>query len=302
MKDLRTELAKIINLFSPGDGLHASPVGGVHCIKFSHSDHPTKRHWRASLGIVVQGCKEIVLGDEIYRFDDAHYIAVPVDLPVTSRIFSASPAKPFLSLLIDFDALAVSEVAAQLETDFPKENDNPLRAVFVGRANERMLDAAIRLGKLFETPEDAPVLAPLVIKEILYYLLKGADGAAIRQFVRRGSKMHKISQAIYRVRAELSREVDVAVLAKEANMSRTAFFKHFNEMTAMSPIQYQKRLRLLEARRLMIDEGETAESSAFRVGYRSSSQFSREYSNMFGNAPLRDTMKIKKNGVPVLQI
>jgi AraC-like DNA-binding protein len=302
MNDLRSDLAKIINLSSPGDGLHASPVPGVHCIKFSQTDRPTKRHWRASLGIVVQGCKEIALGGEVYRFDDAHYIAVPIDLPVTSRIFSASREKPFLSLLIDFDALALSEVAAQLDVEFPKEIDNPLRAVFIGRANEKMLDAAIRLGKLFQTPEDAPVLAPLVIKEILYYLLKGADGAAIRQFVRRGSKMHKISQAIYKVRAELSDEVDVAALAKDANMSRSAFFKHFNEMTAMSPIQYQKRLRLLEARRLMIDEGETAESSAFRVGYRSSSQFSREYSSMFGNSPVRDTMKIKKTGVPILQI
>jgi AraC-like DNA-binding protein len=302
MKDLRSDLAKIIAHFTPGDGLHESPIPGVHCIKFSQTDRPTKRHWRASLGIVVQGCKEIALGDEVYRFDDAHYIAVPIDLPVTSRIFSASREKPFLSLLIDFDSLALSEVAAQLDAEYPKEIDNPLRAIFIGEASEKMLDAAIRLGKLFETPEDAPVLAPLVIKEILYYLLKGADGAAIRQFVRSGSKMHKISQAIYKVRAELSGEVDVAALAKDANMSRSAFFKHFNEMTAMSPIQYQKRLRLLEARRLMIDEGETAESSAFRVGYRSSSQFSREYSSMFGNAPLRDTMKIKKTGVPALQI
>lgn len=302
MESLRFELAKIINLFSPGDGLHESPVSGVHCIKFSHSDRPTKRRWHASLGIVVQGCKEIALGDEVYRFDDAHYIAVPIDLPVTSRIFSASPEKPFLSLLIDFDSLALSEVAARLETEYTEEIDNPLRAVFVGEASEKMLVAAIRLGKLFQTPEDAPVLAPLVIKEILYYLLKGKDGAAIRQFVRRGSKMHKISEAIYKLRAQLNREVDVAGLAKEANMSRSTFFKHFNEMTAMSPIQYQKRLRLIEARRLMIDEGETAERSAFRVGYRSSSQFSREYSSMFGNAPLRDTREIKKTGIPVLQI
>lgn len=302
MKDLRFELAEIIARFAAEDGIHASAVEGVHYIKFSQTDRPTRRHWRASLGIVVQGCKEVALGEEVYRFDDAHYIAAPIDLPVTSRIFSASREKPFLSLLIDFDALAVSEVAAQLDAERPKETDNPLRAVFVGEASERMLEAAVRLAKQFETPEDAPVLAPLIIKEILYYLLTGADGAAIRQFVRRGSKMHKISQAIYKVRSELSNEVDVAALAKEANMSRSAFFKHFNEMTAMSPIQYQKRLRLLEARRLMIEMGETAESSAFRVGYRSSSQFSREYSNMFGNSPLRDTMKIKKTGAPVLQI
>lgn len=303
MKDLRSELAKIIARFSPGDGLHASPVPGVHCIKFSQTDRPTKRHWRASLGIVVQGCKEIALGNELYRFDDAHYIAVPIDLPVTSCIFSASPEKPFLCLLIHLDWLALSEVAALVEKDLTKESDNPLqRAVFTGKASEQMLDAAIRLGKLFHTPEDAPVLGTLAIKEIFYYLLKGADGSAIRQFVRAGSKMHKISQAVYSLKSELSDEIDVAALAKSANMSRSAFFYHFKEMTAMSPIQYQKRLRLLEARRLMIDEDETAESSALRVGYKSASQFSREYSRMFGSSPLRNAVKIKKTGSPIYQI
>jgi transcriptional regulator GlxA family with amidase domain len=146
------------------------------------------------------------------------------------------------------------------------------------------------------------VLGPLVIKEILYHLLKGADGLAIRQFVRSGSNMHKISQAIYSLRAELNADVDVAALAKAANMSRSAFFKHFKEVTSMSPIQYQKRLRLLEARRLMIDVDETAQGSAFKVGYNSVSQFSREYSRMFGSSPLRDAMKFKRTGNSILQI
>jgi transcriptional regulator GlxA family with amidase domain len=139
------------------------------------------------------------------------------------------------------------------------------------------------------------VLGPLVVKEILYHLLKGADRPAIRQFVRSGSKMHQISQAMYTLRTRLTNDVDVAALAKAANMSRSAFFTHFKKGTAMSPIQYQKRLRLLEARRLMIDEGETAEGSAFKVGYNSASQFSREYSRMFGNSPLRDATRIKSD-------
>lgn len=303
MTDLRSDLTEIINRFSPEDGIHESPLSGTHCIKFSHPDRRTKRHWRASMGIVVQGCKEIILNREIYRYDDAaHYIVTPIDLPVTSCIASATPEKPFLGLKIDFDPLTLSEVAAQLENGFPKEMENPLRAVFIREASDQMLDAAIRLGKLFQTPEDVPVLGPLVLKEMFYHLLKGADGPAIRQFVRSGSKMHKISQAIYRLRSELDDDVDVAVLAKAANMSRSAFFKHFKEVTAMSPIQYQKRLRLLEARRLMTDEGETAERSAFKVGYNSASQFSREYSRMFGNSPLRDVMRIKSTGNPIHQI
>ncbi len=165
-----------------------------------------------------------------------------------------------------------------------------------------MLEAALRLGRLFQVPEDAAVLGSLLIKEILYHLLKGADGPAIRQFVRSGTNMHKISQAIYSLRSELDDDVDVAALAKAANMSRSAFFKHFKQVTSMSPIQYQKRLRLLEARRLMIDEDETAEGSAFKVGYNSASQFSREYSRMFGSSPLRDAMKFKRTGTSILQI
>lgn len=299
MQDSWLDLAKMIDLFTPGDGVHESPVPGVNCIKFSRSERRTKRHWRASLGIIAQGCKEIALGRDVYRYDEAHYIATPIVLPVTSRIFSASPEKPFLCLLIDLDPLILSEVAAQLEGGSPKEVGDAQRAVFIGKASDGMLDAAIRLGRLFQKPEDAPVLGSLVIREIFYHLLKGADGLAIRQFVRSGSKMHKISQAIYRLRSEPGDDVDVAALADGANMSRSAFFKHFREVTAMSPLQYKKRLCLLEARRLMIDEDETAEGSAFKVGYKSASQFSREYSRMFGNSPLRDAMKIKENGNPI---
>jgi AraC-like DNA-binding protein len=193
---------------------------------------------------------------------------------------------------MDFDLLTLGEAAAQIDTGFPGEVENPSRAVFIGKASNQMLDAAVRLGGLFQTPEDAPVLGSLVTREILYHLLKGADGPAIRQFVRSGSSMHKISQALYTLRSELSAEVDTTALAKAAGMSRSAFFRHFKDVTAMSPIQYQKRLRLLEARRLMTEEDETAEGSAFRVGYNSASQFSREYSRMFGNSPRRDSIEL----------
>ena len=299
MSELQFKLAKIINHFSPGEGIYESPVADVNCIKFSQSYRHAKKHWRTSLGIVAQGCMEIALDDDAYQFDEAYYIATPIDLPVTSRMISASPQKPYLCLRMDFNSQILSEVAAQIEKDFPQETGQPLRAVFVGKASDQMLEAAIRLGKLFHTPEDAPVLGSLVIKEILYYLLKGDNGLAIRQFVRSGSKTHKISQTVHRIRTELSDDLNVAALANSANMSRSAFFKHFSEVTGMSPIQYQKRFRLLEARRLMIEQGETAESSAFQVGYRSASQFSREYSRMFGDAPLRNAIETKKINNPV---
>jgi AraC-like DNA-binding protein len=301
MKELRSELVAAIELFSPAEGMHESPVPGAYCIKVSRNDRRTKRRWRACLAIVAQGCKEIVLGREVYRCEDAHYTASPIDLPVVSGIALASPAKPFLCLLIDFDPLTLSEVAAQLEKGLSKETEDRLRAVFVGKASDKMLDAAIRLARLFQTPEDAPVLGPLVIKEMLYHLLKGPDGPAIHQFVLSGSKTHRVSRAIYTLNSELGEDLDVRALARAANMSRSAFFKHFKEVTALSHLQYQKRLRLLEARRLMVEEGETAESSAYKVGYQSASQFSREYSRMFGNSPLRDAIRIKETGNPIYQ-
>ena len=296
MMDARTELRRLIGLSSHGDGSHESPVPGIRCIKISGTGNRNRQHWGAWLCIVAQGGKEIVVGRDLYQFDDATYVVTPIDLPVISRITTASPEKPFLCLTIDLDPMTLFDVAAQFEWDTPAgETEHPLQAVFVGKTSDTMLDAAVRLGRLFQTPEDAPVLGPLVIKELLYHILKGPDGPAIRQFVRSGSTLHKISAAIHRLRADLGDDVGVTALSKEANMSRSAFFKHFKELTAMSPIQYQKHLRLLEARRLMIEAGETAEGSAFKVGYRSASQFSREYSRMFGNSPLRDAVNIRRN-------
>ncbi len=294
MRDLRSDLARLISRYCPRDGMNQAPLPGTFFMRFSRPSGRVKAYWGSSLCIVAQGCKEIILGRGVYRSEDAHYIATPIDLPVLSRVVSASAERPFLCLKILLDPMVLGEVEARMENHLPKETESSLRGIFVGSASERMLDAAIRLGELFQTPDDAPVLGPLIIKEVLYHLLKGADGPAIRQFIRSGSTMHRVSQAIYRLNAELGDSVDVEELARAANMSRSAFFKHFKDATSMSPIQYQKRLRLLEARRLMVDEGETAEGSASRVGYKSPSQFSREYSRMFGNSPSRDARKTRQ--------
>jgi AraC-like DNA-binding protein len=296
MNDLRESLLKTIRFFAAVEGLNATPVSRVYCLKFSNPEGFAKRRWRACLAIMAQGSKEIVLERDVYHCDKKHYTAALVDLPVVSRITSASPQKPFLAMLIDLDPMILSEIAAQLNEDDNGESEKSLRAIFIGETKHEMLEGAVRLGNLFHTPEDARMVGPLVVRELIYHLLKGSDGNPIRRFVRSGSKTHIISQCICGLQSELSHDVDVPALAKAARMSRSAFFKHFKEVTAMSPIQYQKRLRLLEARRLMVDGGETAEASAFKVGYKSASQFSREYSRMFGSSPLRDAVNIKLNG------
>ncbi len=293
----------MIRDFAPEDGAYTLPVAGVRCIRLSHTSLPAKQHWHASLSILAQGSKGITLGHESYCYEAVRYIATPIDLPITSCVLAAAPDRPFLCFQIEIDPLMLSEVALLLEQNAPPPArpaaaQTPQRAVFLGTVSEPMLEAAIRLGTLCRRPEDACVLGPLVVKELLYHLLKSAEGPALRQFVRAESSVHKIAQTVYRIKAELAEEIDVAALAQAAAMSRSAFFKCFKDVTALSPIQYQKRLRLLEARRLMTGEGETAEGAAFRVGYRSPSQFSREYSRMFGSAPRRDVLNIKQGGSP----
>lgn len=301
MKTLSNDLAKILNQLAPAAGLHPTAVPGVHIGHIVETDRrPVKRPWRACLGFIGQGSKNVKLEREIFQLDTHHYTATPIQLPVLSQILTATSDKPFLCILVDLTPAILNEVASQLPEASLKTGDEPVRAIFSGRVTETMSDAVLRLAKLLLVKDDARVLGPLVVKELFYHLLKGPEGLAIRQFVRSDSKTHKITEAIYKLNTDLSEEIDVLALAKAANMSRSAFFKYFKEITSMSPIQYQKRLRLHEARRLMLFEDETAESSAFKVGYKSASQFSREYSRMFGNSPLRDKKLAYTNTRPLV--
>ena len=160
MTDFRSQLTRTLKFFSPMEGMNATPVPGVHCVKFSRTDRRTKRRWRACLGIVAQGEKEIVLGRETYRIDEANYSATPIDLPVISRVASASLEKPFLCVLLDLDPMILSEVSAQLGKEISADSENALRGVFIGKASEEMLQASVRLVNLFHTPDDAAVLGP----------------------------------------------------------------------------------------------------------------------------------------------
>ena len=294
MSHVQTALVGLIDRACPTEGIHGSHLPGARWVRVSRPARREKGYWGSSLCIVAQGTKEIVLGRRAYRFDDLHYIATPIDLPVLGAVASASPARPFVCLRIALNPMLLREVDAQLEMSAPAESERSLRGIFVGEVSDRMLEVVLRLGKLMQVPEDAPVLGALAVKEILYHLLKGPDGPGIRQLVRSGSTTQRVAQAIYTLTSELGDEVSIESLAKAANMSRSSFFRHFKEVTSISPIQYRKRLRLLAARRLMIDEGENAESSAFRVGYKSASQFSREYSRMFGLSPAEDPMRTRR--------
>ena len=293
MKELTSEIVNLLLSAAPQEGFNKTPVPGVYCIKFSKVDQFANTKWLSSVMIVAQGQKEIALESRVPEYSEAHYLASPIDLPVTSRVKAATAKKPYIGLLFKLDLDVVTEIASKMRFSNSDKIEMRTHAIFTGKADSQMLEATPRLIKLFKKPEDIPLLAPFAIKEIFYYILKGPNGKAIYEFAKAGTKFYKLSESIQKIRSDLSQEVDVSRLAEQANMSRASFFKSFKNATSMSPIQYQKRLRLIEARRLIIDERASAESAAFSVGYKSASQFSREYSRMFGKPPLKDALSSK---------
>jgi AraC-like DNA-binding protein len=293
-KRLLSEFSSLILKSCPDEGFNALTLARVNCIKLSDSTKRARNVWHARFAIIAQGCKEIVLGRSIYRATEGHFTLSPLNLPVRSNVAGATKEKPFLGFLIDLDLNVLHEVSKQIEKLSEEKEDYRNQALFTGDANDRILDACIRLMKVMNNPKDASIVGPLIVKEIYYYVLTSENGQSIRQFLKSGSKTHKISRAVHELGTELKDEVDIDALAKAASMSRSAFFKQFKEMTSVSPIQYQKKLRLIEARRLILEEKLTAENAAYEVGYNSPSQFSREYSRMFGNPPKKDIEKVKK--------
>jgi AraC-like DNA-binding protein len=281
------ELGSLIAKNSIGDGMHKAAVSGLHCIRLSvpHVQLPTV--YQPSICVIVQGSKQVLLEEEIYRYSPPQFLAVSVDLPLVGQVTEASADKPYLCLAIDIDARLIADLIAQ-SGDAAWSRGETSRGLFVGELDDAMLDAALRLARLLETPRDIPVLAPLVMREFHYRLLNSPYGPAIAQMAIAGSNTHKISQIIRRIKTQLASPIKVEELASMAHMSPSSFHQHFKAVTAMSPVQYQKRLRLTEARHLLLTESADATSAAYRVGYQSVSQFSREYARMFGAPPIRD--------------
>ncbi len=270
-------------------GVSQTPVAGTVCVRHSVSSALQDQRWRACLAIVVRGRKDIVLGATRYALGPAHFTLTPVPLAVTSRIAQA----PFGCVIVGLDPLLLGRVVADMQ---PRdEPEAPLdRGLFRGTLSAEMWGAAVRLAESFSAPEEAAVLGPGYVRELLFHVLRGPCGPEIRRFVRAGGEAHRISAAIHRIESRLEQRLDIEALAAEASLSRTAFFEQFKRVTAHSPVQFQKRLRLLEAQRLMVDEKTTAEDAAFRVGFASPSQFSREYARMFGEPPVRHAARLRE--------
>ena len=293
-KNQQWELAALIGKYSKKDGLNDTAIAPLHCFKMSAPSAEMPVLYNASLCLVVQGEKEVMLEDETYHYVASQFLVISVDLPATGHVTVATPEKPYLCLQVDIDPRQLSELITEtVRTEMqgaPSE-----RALFVGTTNDQLTDALLRLARLLDTPQDIPLLAPMVIREIYYRLLNGSYGRRIAQIAIHGTKMQRIARVIQRLKSKLSEPIRVEDLAEMAHMSPSSFHSHFKKVTTMSPLQYQKRLRLLEARRLLLVGGTDAASAAYRVGYESASQFSREYSRMFGAPPISDVANLREN-------
>ena len=289
-------LAAAVERHTAADGEHGTTVPGLTLYRSSApSDHDAVVYVPA-LCIVVQGAKEVVVGGEGYRYDPARSLLVSVDLPASTRVVEASPERPCLAIRISLDLAVVGELLAD-GTAAPPPGP-PARAIAVTPVEPPLLDAVGRLVALLDSPQDVGPLAPLVLREITYRVLAGPQGSRLRQIASAGAPAHRIARAIRWLKDHFAEPLRVESLARRVGMSPSAFHLHFKGVTALSPLQYQKRLRLQEARRLMLGEGLDAAEAAFRVGYESPSQFSREYRRLFGAPPRQDVAALKAEAQP----
>jgi len=273
--------------------LHTTAIPGLSLFRRTEQTEPITGMYQPSICMVAQGAKRVQLGDDTFVYDAQHYLITSVHLPTVVQIIDASPEKPYLGLRLTFNLGEVAQLMADSQLPPPRTQQSS-RGMATGEVTLPLLGAFQRLLDLLDVTEDIPILAPVIQREIIYRLLVGDQGARLRQIAAAGSQSYQISRAIEWLKGNFAQLLRIDDLATEVNMSTSTFHHHFRNLTAMSPLQYQKTLRLNEARRLMLAERLDAATAAFQVGYESPSQFSREYSRMFGSPPLRDITKLRE--------
>ena len=293
------ELATTLERMTRRDGAYPTAIAPLNLFRFSAPLEPIHGVYKPSLCVVAQGSKQVMLGENVYLYDPSHFLLVAVDLPVVSQVAEATLEEPYLSLSLDLDSMQISALVAEL--GLPEAPASPLgrgapqRGIAVGCLDTLLADTMVRLLRLLDTPQHIPTLAPLIEREILYLLLASEQGAALRRMAFAGSEMGGVVKALHRLKHRFAEPLRVEDLARESHMSVSVFHQHFKAVTALTPLQYQKRLRLQEARRLMLGESVDAATAGFQVGYESPSQFSREYHRLFGDSPRRDTARLRES-------
>lgn len=272
-----------------GQGLFRTQVDGVNVVRSFQGMMPMRQVYRPSLCVVLQGAKELLIGESRLRYGAMECLVVSVEVPASGRIVEASPTAPYVGIMIDLDVATMREVLEQMDAP-PVPAGGPGACAFVGQVDAPLGDCILRLVRLSETPKAVPILYPSIMREVCYWLLSGPHGGELCALALPGSNISRIVRAIQLLHMDFARTLRVEQLAQAARMSPSSFHRHFKELTSMTPLQFQKQLRLLEARRLMVSEAANVSEAAYRVGYESASQFSREYSRTFGVAPKRDAL------------
>lgn len=280
----QAELADRIARNTPHDGVHPCAIGALNLIRFSSPQQPLPTVYEPSLCIVVQGRKRALLGQETYTYDPLNYLLVSMSLPVIGQVIEASPERPYLCLRIDIEPALIGEVLLQAQPP-SSPTASTGRALMLARMNAPLLDAVLRLVRLLDSPDEAPVLAPLALREIHFRVLKGELGPRLLRLCEADGHAQKIARAIGLLKQRYTEPLSIEELASAAHMSVSSLHHRFKAATSLSPLQYQKQLRLREARSLMLLQGLDAAAAAHRVGYESASQFSREYRRLFGAPP-----------------
>jgi AraC-like DNA-binding protein len=249
-----------------------------------------------SFCMIAQGRKEIRLGDRQYRYDPGHFLIATTALPIASRITEASLERPYLGIVLRLDPATVASV--MVEAGRPASRGPSMTAIDVSPLDADLVDAVVRLVRLVDQPSHSRFLAPLMTREIVYRLLTGVQGDRVREVAALGGDTNRIARAIERLRKNFDRQLRIEELARDLGMSVSSFHHHFKSVTAMTPLQFQKQLRLQEARRLMLGEGYDATTAGFRVGYDDTSHFNREYKRLFGEPPMRDVARLREAPIP----
>ncbi|WP_236031550.1 AraC family transcriptional regulator [Ktedonospora formicarum] len=287
----REELIERIGRTVHEDGVE-EPLPGLHLARCSVPLQSVHSVVEPSICVIVQGSKEVLLGENRYCYDPSHYLLTTVALPRVSQVLSASKDHPYLSLRLELDPSLVSSVAVEADHSWSKQRA-AVSAITVSLLDGNLLEAFVRLVRLVDAPAHAQMLEPLITREILYWLLMGEQGSRLRHLALQGGYTPDIAQAVKRLRQHYDQPLRIEEIAQDLGMSVSGFHHHFKAVTALSPLQFQKQLRLQEARRLMLSEDLDATSAAYRVGYQDASYFNREYKSLFGTPPMRDVQRLR---------
>lgn len=286
------DLAAVIEALCPRDGSHGTEIEGLFLTRYSTTDIPRTSLQQAVFCVVAQGSKSIFVNEKRLVYDPEHYLLVSLDLPLVGQLEQASLTKPFLGLSLVLDLEEIASLAR--EANLPAElGSHPRPDLMVAAMDEELMDAVVRITSLLNKPSQISILAPLLRKEIYYKLLLSEQGGLLRRMVANSGSIPRVAAGLAWIRKNLTRPIRMEDLAREMRMSPSGMYRCFRAVTAMSPLQYQKQLRLQEARRLMMAESLDAGTVSFRVGYVSSSQFSREYRRFFGAPPRQDIERLR---------